>query len=251
MMGQVEFDITDAETYIALKRKAGVRLTITHLLSYFVTQVVANDVPELNCYIRRGKVVKRPTCDANVSVLMGDQMGAVIIKEADKLSIDEFAKTLSEKIQRAKERRNDGQAKNKNMLAKIPWPFRKWFFDFVRWTSHDLGIILPGIGIKPDAFGSFIVSNIGTLGLDVGYGALMPPSNLAFVLFMGKAVKKPVVVNDEIVIRTMLPIGCVLDHRTVDGSHGGKLFRLVRDKFVNIKTLYPETFSDATSEEKE
>lgn len=233
MLGQVEVDITDVEKFIAYKRKQGIRITITHYLAYVVSQSVAK-VPQLNCYINRGKVYQRERVDANVSVLMGEQMGTVIVKDADKLSIDEFATEIGKKIERAKARMNDTQAKNKNLLSKIPWPFRKWFFNFVRWTSHDLGIVLPGIGIKPDAFGSFIISNIGTLGLDIGYGALMPPSNLAFVLFLGKAKKKPVVVNDKIEIRNMLPLSCVLDHRIVDGSHGGMLFRGVQDGFLNV-----------------
>jgi len=49
--------------------------------------------------------------------------------------------------------------------------------------------------------------------------------------------KKPVVINDEIVIRKILNLSATLDHRVVDGSHGGKLFRFIRKMAKNPEQL--------------
>jgi pyruvate dehydrogenase E2 component (dihydrolipoamide acetyltransferase) len=49
--------------------------------------------------------------------------------------------------------------------------------------------------------------------------------------------KKPVVINDEIVIRKILNLSATLDHRVVDGSHGGKLFRYIRKLAKNPELL--------------
>jgi len=237
MLGAVELDITHVEEFIASKRKEGIKITLTHIFALAIGKAIKHEIPELNCYLTRGKIRQRKTIDAMISVLIGNQMGSVIVKEIDQYNIVDLAKHLDEKIAKAKAKLTDNNRKKKNLLASIPWPFRKPLFNFIRWTSQDLGIVLPGIGIKPDAFGSFILSNIGTLGLDVGFGSLLPPSNLAFVMFMGKSQKKPVVVNDEIVIRKMISLTSVLDHRIVDGSHGGNLFRALKNYLSNPEDL--------------
>lgn len=238
MLGAVEIDITHVEEFIAQKRKEGIKITLTHIFALVVGKAVKHDVPELNCYLTRGKIFQRKTVDAMISVLIGkNQMGSVIVKGIDNYSIVGLSNYLDQQIIEAKEKKGDHSKKKKNLLASVPWPFRKPLFNFIRWTSQDLGIIIPGIGIKPDAFGTFILSNIGTLGLDVGFGSLMPPSNLAFVMFMGKSQKKPIVVNDEIVIRKMISLTSVLDHRIIDGSHGGNLFRAIKKYLAEPEKL--------------
>ena len=93
------------------------------------------------------------------------------------------------------------------------------------------------IGLDSTSFGSYIVSNIGTVGLDTGYGSLLPSSNISFVFILGTVDKKPVVIDDEIVIRRVMWLSSTLDHRVVDGSHGGKLFRVIKRLAKNHEFL--------------
>jgi pyruvate dehydrogenase E2 component (dihydrolipoamide acetyltransferase) len=123
------------------------------------------------------------------------------------------------------------------MLSSIPWPFRTWLFNLYKLVTIDWGFSFPGLNLSSDSFGSYVISNIGTLGLDSGYGALLPSSNVSIVLIIGKVYKKPVVINDEIVIRKILNLSATLDHRVVDGSHGGKLFRYIRKLAKNPELL--------------
>ena len=67
-------------------------------------------------------------------------------------------------------------------------------------------------GSIKDVFGSALVSNIGSLGLDYGIPALMPASNLSFVQAIGYVKEKAVVKDGEIVIQSVLPIGATFDH---------------------------------------
>jgi pyruvate dehydrogenase E2 component (dihydrolipoamide acetyltransferase) len=125
----------------------------------------------------------------------------------------------------------------KNMVARIPWPFRSLFITLYKKITVDWGITIPFTGIKADSFGSYVVSNIGSLGLDQGYGALMPSANMAMVLILGGDEKKAVVINDKIEIRRMLNLSITIDHRVADGSHGGKLFRYVKYMIKNPHLL--------------
>ena len=79
MLGAVEIDITHVEEFIAQKRKEGIKITLTHIFALVVGKAVKHDVPELNCYLTRGKIFQRKTVDAMISVLIGkNQMGLVI-----------------------------------------------------------------------------------------------------------------------------------------------------------------------------
>ena len=57
------------------------------------------------------------------------------------------------------------------------------------------------------------------------------------VVVMGGVSKKPVVVDDHIVVRRVISLSCALDHRLVDAIHGGKLFKSLKQSVRN-----PELF---------
>ena len=127
--------------------------------------------------------------------------------------------------------------KKKDLLSGIPWPFRSWFYLLYRILTVKLGISIPLKGINPTDFGSYVVSNIGTLGLDQGFGALLPSANVSLVLVIGSVTKKPVIIDDQIVIRKILSLSVTLDHRVVDASHGGKLFRYIKYMIKNPELI--------------
>ncbi len=231
-------DVTELEAYIAEKRKSGVKVTLTQVLTLAAARALRSDVPELNVYLRRGKIVKRPSVDAMVSVLLeGSELGSVKVPHADQLTIDEMAHFIASEIKKARSGNENKTMEMKGRLAAIPWPFRGWIFQLVRTFTQKWGFSLTRLGLTPHSFGSFIVSNIGTLGLDLGFPALMPTSNVSFVLILGAVNKKPWVVNDAIVVRKILTIGAALDHRVCDGSHGGRLFRSLKYYIKNPEQL--------------
>jgi pyruvate/2-oxoglutarate dehydrogenase complex dihydrolipoamide acyltransferase (E2) component len=116
----------------------------------------------------------------------------------------------------------------KETLARIPWPLRGMVYQFIKYLTVHLGLSIPWLNLSANHFGAFFLSNIGSLGLDIGYPALFPSANVSFVLIMGGIAQKPWVVNGEIVPRTIMTLGAALDHRVVDASHGGKLFKYLK-----------------------
>lgn len=238
IFGNVEFDVTELDKYIADKRKSGLKITLTHITTLAVGRALGQEVPELNCYIRRGNVVHRNTVDATVSVLLpGGQMGSVKIDNADKLTLSEVVEIMSDKIKNSRKGDENQAMKTKNILSSLPWPFRNWVFRLYKTITIDWGLSTPGLHVGANSFGSYMVTNIGSLGLNMGIPALLPSSNVSMVMVLGGVEKKPVVVNDEIVPRRILSMGAVLDHRLVDASHGGRLFRYLKYVFKNPEIL--------------
>lgn len=236
IFGSVEIDITDLEKYIAEKRKSGVKITLTHFFLVATARAI-KEIPELNTYVKRGNIYSHEQISATVSVLLqSGEMGSVKMLNADKLTLTESAVKLKEEIQKTYKGDENATMQMKEKLAAIPWPVRGWVYQFIKYLTTNMGISIPPLGLSANNFGSFILSNIGSIGLDIGYPALMPSANIAFVLILGGVTKKPWVVNDEIVPRSILMLGAALDHRVIDASHGGKLFKLLK-RFVNNPEL--------------
>ncbi len=229
IFGSVELDVTDLEQYIAQKRKEGLKITLTHIFTLAVARALKEEVPELNAYVRRGSIVKRNSIDAMVSVLIGDsQMSSIKVHNADTLTLKELADIMGAEIRKIRSGSENKTMQMRDSVTKIPWPFRVWVINIIRKITVDWGLSIPFLNLKPDSFGSYVISNIGTLGLDMGYPALFPISNVPLVLIMGGVKKKPYVVNDTILPRRIINLGAALDHRVIDAMHGGKLFRYIK-----------------------
>ena len=71
--------------------------------------------------------------------------------------------------------------------------------------------------LKPEEVhaGTFTVTNPGQLGAQFGLPIINQPQ--VAILGVGAVEKRPVVVNDELVIRTMAYLTLGFDHRLIDG----------------------------------
>ena len=237
--GSLDIDVTEAKRFMDKKRQAGIKITMVHLTTAVIARSIAFDVPELNCFIRRGGVVGRKRLDVMVPVMLDSQSGvtSVLVKDAHARPVSELANDIRELARRSRSGSESKASKNKYLLNRIPWPLRRAVFKFLKWLTVDIGIELRPLGLSSDSFGSFIVSDIGSFGLTSGMAALFPAAKIPAVIIMGKMEEKPVVRNGEIVIRTILPLTGTFDHRIVDGMQIGKLGRAINRNFARPEWL--------------
>lgn len=79
--------------------------------------------------------------------------------------------------------------------------------------------------------GTFTITNYGAVGASFGVPVIKHPE--AGILGVGAIVKKPVVVGDEIVIRSILPLSLSFDHRIIDGADAGRFVGHVKKLLEN------------------
>lgn len=91
--------------------------------------------------------------------------------------------------------------------------------------------------LKPEemADSTFTISNLGMYGVQSFVPIINQPNTA--ILGISATVKKPVVVNDEIVIRPMMTITLTADHRVVDGLEGAKFMATLKNALENPITL--------------
>ncbi len=239
IFGSVELDVTELEQWVLRKREEGLKITLMFPIILMTARALKTVVPELNCFVKRGHLVHRDSVDIIISVLMdrGRQMTSLRLPDADAMSISQMAEWMTEHLQPHRTADQGAVARQKKWLAKLGWPLRNmvvwiWRKLFVEW-----GIRIPFTKVNPDAFGSLIFSNIGSIGLDVGYPALLPVSNVPLVMVMGSVQSKPAVVDGQIIPRRLLNLSATLDHRVVDAQQGGKLFRYLKRAIKNPENL--------------
>jgi pyruvate dehydrogenase E2 component (dihydrolipoamide acetyltransferase) len=91
--------------------------------------------------------------------------------------------------------------------------------------------------LTPDEYkgGTFTVTNLGMFGVDSFTPIINPPESA--ILGVNRIQKKPVVVNDEIVIRPMMTLSLSFDHRLIDGSVAAQFLQRVKALLENPDLL--------------
>jgi pyruvate dehydrogenase E2 component (dihydrolipoamide acetyltransferase) len=87
--------------------------------------------------------------------------------------------------------------------------------------------------LKPEEYlgASFSVSNLGMFGIDEFTAIINPPE--AAILAVGAMSPKPVVRDDQVVVRQMMRVTMSCDHRVVDGATGAKFLQTFKKILEN------------------
>lgn len=82
--------------------------------------------------------------------------------------------------------------------------------------------------LKPDEYqgATFTISNLGMYGIDEFTAIINPPN--AAILAVGAAVRKPVVEENQVVIRDRMRVTMSCDHRVIDGAMGAEFLQTLR-----------------------
>ncbi|MFQ6044311.1 MAG: dihydrolipoamide acetyltransferase family protein, partial [Candidatus Poribacteria bacterium] len=78
--------------------------------------------------------------------------------------------------------------------------------------------------------GTFTITNLGMFGVDYFTPIINPPQ--CAILGVGRIVKKPTVLEDEIVIRSIMGLSLSFDHRIVDGAPAAQFLQTISQLIV-------------------
>jgi 2-oxoglutarate dehydrogenase E2 component (dihydrolipoamide succinyltransferase) len=113
------------------------------------------------------------------------------------------------------------------------------FADIEREILRLAGLARDGkLAIDDLAGGTFTISNGGVYGSLLSTPILNPPQS--GILGMHKIEKRPVVVNDQIVIRPMMYVALSYDHRLVDGREAVTFLVKVKERIEDPERLLLE-----------
>ncbi len=123
--------------------------------------------------------------------------------------------------------------KGKGTIQKIPYMFLNLFTKLIGFLMYTLNLDLSGLGMPKDAFGSVIITNVGSLGLDTAYVPLVPYTRVPIFVAPGAVKEAPVVEDGKIVVGKVMNVNASFDHRFIDGFHAGILANTMREMLEN------------------
>ena len=91
--------------------------------------------------------------------------------------------------------------------------------------------------LQPDEYigGSFSISNLGMYGIKEFSAVINPPQGC--ILAVGSGEKRPIVINNEISIATIMTVTLSCDHRVVDGFPAAKFLESIVKNIQNPQSL--------------
>jgi len=233
--GTIELDATHAVAYMnKIHQESGQRITLSH----FVGKAIATTLerhPEINCIIRFGRFYPRKTIDLFFQVAndsSGKDLSGLVIRDANKKSMVDISKEMDGHIHTIRKKGDPDFKKMKSTMGLIPGFIVGKIMNLVSFVTYTLNIWSPLIGSPKDPFGSVMITNIGSLGLETALAPLVPYSRVPCIVVLGALKEKPIVRDGQIVIAPMVTLSVTFDHRLVDGVHGSLMAQTLRKIFV-------------------
>ena len=201
--------------------------------------------PELNSEIRLGKFYPRTSIDVSFQVAIEDDSGiaekaqrhdlsAGLVLRADQKDVIQIATELNASA-RAIRSKDDPLFKGiKRLSSLIPGFLLTTAMGILKWIVSTLNLWSPILGFPRNAFGSIMLTNVGSLGLDFALPSLFPPAGVSSIIAIGAIYKAPVYETDEndVVTKTKMQrfirLCGAFDHRYIDGIHASRIARDIR-----------------------
>lgn len=235
--GALTLRMDKALDYIERFRAAtGQRLTMSHVMAKVVCHVLA-EMPDANAVLRWNRIYLRQDIGVFFQVEMKDpktgevDLSGATIFDCHKKTLGDIVEEFSSRVSTVKAGKDEALEGTRKTFKAIPFFFLNTFLNVLGFLAYTLNLDMRAFGMPKDPFGSAMVTNIGSLGLEEAFVPLVPYSRVALLVAMGAVIDQPVVEGGRIVPGKVMKLCATFDHRVLDGAHAAKLVRLIRPFF--------------------
>jgi pyruvate dehydrogenase E2 component (dihydrolipoamide acetyltransferase) len=244
--GSLTLRMERAAEYLARFREVtGKRLTYTHMMAKAMAAVL-EAMPDANAILRWNRIYLRERIGVFFQVMTRDP-GSGDLDLSGTTVYDPQTKTLAAIVDELEastgmvRARRDAKTRSQGMFRYIPYLALNRFTKILGFLSYTLNLDLRWLGVPRDPFGSVMITNIGSIGLDEAYPPLVPLSRVPLVVAMGAVRDEPVVDDGEVVPGKVMRVCASFDHRLLDGGHAARMVEVVRawfeDPFAHFDPL--------------
>ena len=247
--GLTEIDVTDFLPMLkAYGEKHKRRVTLTHFVGKALAYCMKR-TPEINGMIRGSRIYLRQSVSlffqVNIPGPEGEEtsrsnLAGATIHQVDNISLVALAEQLADRAEKIRAGRDGETNKNYGLIKWLPWWSMEFFLDFTSWLMYGLNLNLSWLGISKDPFGSAMITNVGSLGIDYAWAPLCPYTRVPLLLTIGAISEKALVISGEIKARKVLPIAITFDHRFMDGAHAARMSRDFKNCFADPNKIFTE-----------
>lgn len=233
--GTMAVRMDKAMDYIAeFREKTGKRITVSHLMAKAVAEALRR-VPDANAVLRFNRVYLRKEIGVFFQVAMTDEgsdkvdLSGATLYGVDSMTMMQIIEEFEDKVKKVRKREDPALEKTRQTFQAVPNMLLNGFLKTLSFLTHDLNLDLSFAGVPRDPFGSIMITNIGSLGLDQAYVPLVPYSGVPILIALGAVKEQPVAEDGQVVVGKVMNICATFDHRFIDGVHAAVLSKVVRE----------------------
>lgn len=230
-----------AMDYVTRYRAAtGKRLTVTHLMAKALANAI-EAMPDANALIRFGSLYLRDNVTFGFQVVMeegeGDDkkldLSALTLRDVEKKSLTEIVDEFNDEVEKVRGRKDVALEKTRGRFKKLHSLVVHYMLRMVGFLTYTLNLDLRKLDVPKDPFGSAMITNIGSLGLETAYVPLVPYSRVPLLIALGAVQDVPVVEDGQLTVGKVMRISATFDHRIMDGAHAAIMCREITRCFEN------------------
>lgn len=233
--GVLSLRMNEALRYIDMfRKKTGKHLTVSHMMAKAIG-VVLKEVPDANAVLRWNRLYLREDIRVFFQVVAEDpdtgeiDLSGVVVTEPQAKTLSTIVEEFGGEVKNVREGTDSELKKSRNMMRAMPYLLIHYVLRFLSFLLFTLNLDLRRFGIPQDAFGSVMVTNIGSLGLPTALVPLVPYARVALLVALGSVEDRAVVDDGKVVPAKVMDLGCTFDHRVLDGGHAAKMYRIIKD----------------------
>jgi 2-oxoacid dehydrogenases acyltransferase (catalytic domain) len=226
-----------------VRHATGAHVTPAHLVGRAAGKVF-EALPGLNGRVAFGSFLPSPTIDCffvislRTDPVTGAEAVATDLSGAVVRSVDQKAPWIiaRELADRAAHIRHDDDPQFKRakaMVKGLPPLLLRPVMDTLGFITDTLQLPVPFMGVDARPYGSILVSNLGTYGLDSVSAPVPTFCHVPFTIVTGTVTEKVLARDGQVVIRPVLPLTIGLDHRLIDGYQAATMARVFREYLDN------------------
>lgn len=234
--GSITLKMDEALRYIeAFRRIKKKRVTVSHLMARAMADVLEK-APQANAILRLGRLYQRKEIGVFFQVAMSEQDGqddlsGMTVYRANTKTLEQIVDEFDLQVQKVRSRQDKVLEKTRGSFRLLPVWSVGWVLNLIHYLTCTWNLDLSWAGIPKDPFGSVMITNIGSLGLEEAYVPLVPYSGVPLLLALGSVRSEPLVEADEIKIRKVMRVYATFDHRVLDGLHAAKMVKILHAWF--------------------
>lgn len=220
------------------RERTGKRLTLSHVMAKAVSMTLAQ-MPDANAILRFNRIYLRKDVGVFFQVALEDpdtgeiDLSGATIFDAQSKTMEQIVDEFESKVSTVRKHEDENLEGSRNLFKRIPFFMLNAMLDLIGWLSFTLNLDLRWAGIPKDPFGSAMVTNIGSLGLEEAYVPLVPYSRVPLLIALGTVKDEPVVEDGEVVAGKILRAFATFDHRVLDGMHAAKMSKTLKRIFAD------------------
>ena len=227
------------------RAQTGRRLTVSHLMAK-ASAMALQACPEANAVLRWNRIYLRQRIGVFFQVLMADEgedkpdLSGATLYDVERKSLLEIVEEFETKVKAVRARKDPSLEKTRGTFQRIPFFLLNAFLKVLSFLSFTLNLDLRALGIASDPFGSLMITNVGSLGLDTAFAPLVPFSRVPILLAIGEARDEVLVEEGRPAVGKTMSVNATLDHRVIDGFHAARIAGVLREWIEN-----PDSHFDA------